>query len=353
MKKIIALDGIRGLACLLVLWGHFPLIKGGAIFNYFHLGSKAVYAGYIGVDIFFALSGFLITRILLWEKKQNKFTYGNFYFKRFLRIFPVYYLVILLVGLLISWSKLGWSALYLSNYYFSYDHSENPLRHTWSLCVEQHFYLFWPFIISYFSIEHSRKIIAWVLPVIAVLSAIYATVYLENGVELVNRASHIRIITLCLGALLAYSEDKIPGYSLKTPALLAVLFFGLTCACHLLSNVPLMSFGRYIFSAAFSYVFLLSVLIISIQGTFTAVSKFFDSAIMRFFGRISYGLYLFHLPILVYYGVSHMDNPGAVSLKMGAYLLALCIAIPTLSFYLFENPLLKIKNRYTILKGQV
>jgi len=353
MKKIIALDGIRGIACLLVLWAHFPLLQGGIGFKYFHLASKALYAGYIGVDIFFALSGFLITRILLWEKEHNKFSYGNFYFKRFIRIFPVYYLVILLVGLIISWSKLGWSALYLSNYYFAFYDGENPLRHTWSLCVEQHFYMFWPFVISYFSVERSRKIIAYVIPAVAVISAILALIFFDNGVQIINRVSNVRILTLCLGALLAYNESKIDSYSIKKPAFLAVLFLICTSACHLAPTVPLMSFGRFIFSAAFSYYFLLSILIMAFQGIHPRLLKFFDNSVMQFFGKISYGLYLFHLPILVYFGVSHMDNVDSVPVKLGLFILMLCVLIPTLSYYLFEKPLLKIKNRYTIIKGQV
>lgn len=353
MKKIVALDGVRGIASLLVLWGHFPLLQGGTIFNYFHLGSKAIYAGYIGVDIFFALSGFLITRILLWEKENSRFTYGNFYFKRFIRIFPVYYLVIILTGIFISWSKLQWSALYLSNYYFSYHKDENPLRHTWSLCVEQHFYLFWPFIISYFSVERSRKIILYIIPSIAVISAVVSLLVSPNGVELINRATNVRIITLCYGSYLAYLEPGFKKMSFKKPLVLAVICFVLTCACHFISKVSVQCFGRYIFSAAFSIFTLLSVLLMAIDEKAPLIVAFLDSKIMRFFGKISYGMYLFHLPILVYFGVSHMDNPGIVPLKLGLFLLALCIAIPTVSFYAFESPLLKIKNRRTVLKGEL
>ena len=353
MKKILALDGIRGLACLFVLWAHFPMMQGGAIFRYFHLGSKVIYAGYIGVDIFFALSGFLITRILLWEKEHDKLSYSNFYFKRFLRIFPVYYLVILLVGLIISWKDLGWSALYLSNYYFSFHNDENPLRHTWSLCVEQHFYLFWPFLIKFFSIKISGNLVRYVIPAVAILSAIVSVYYMQNGVEFINRATNVRIFTLCLGASLAFCEKKIPSYNLKISILLTVLFLICMSACHFVKNVPLMAFGRFIFSAAFSYFFLLSLLIMTYTEKLKTVLGFFESSVMRFFGKISYGLYLFHLPILVYFKVSHMDNVDSVPLGKGLMLLGLCIIIPTISFYFFESPLLKIKNRYTTVKGQI
>ncbi len=353
MKKIIALDGVRGLASLLVLWAHFPLLQGGILFKYFHLGSRAIYAGYIGVDIFFALSGFLITRILLWEKEHDRFSYANFYFKRFIRIFPVYYLVILLVGVIISWSKLQWSALYLSNYYFAFNSDENPLRHTWSLCVEQHFYMFWPFIISYFNVKTSRKIITYIIPAIAIVSAALSLIYFTNGVEIINRVTNVRILTLCFGSLLAFYETNLETKSVKVPLILAIIFFVCTCACHLITNVPLQSFFRFIFSAAFSVFSLMSVLILSFQGKFPKMMAFLDSQIMRFFGKISYGLYLFHLPILMYFGVSHMDNPGSVSLKLGLFLLTLCVVIPTISFYFFEKPLLKIKNKFTVIKGQV
>lgn len=350
MKKIPILDGLRGVAALLVLWAHFPLIAGSSVFNYFHLASKATYAGYLGVDIFFALSGFLITRILIFEKAEDKLSFKVFYLKRALRIFPIYYICILLVGFIISWDALGWCAAYLSNYYFAIDEADNAMRHTWSLCVEEHYYLFWPLLISFANQKTAKVLIGWVIPAIAIISAILSLMYLDNGIDLVNKGSHHRMLTLALGSFIAYYESKLTNIK-KGQLILAVIISG-----------AFLLFGRLLFSQegkvfvrfVSSSVFSVSLLILLIQSSFgeggNIVKSFLNSAIMKFFGKISYGLYLFHQPILYYLGVSHMHEDVKVSLPYAILLLALCVGIPAVSFYVVENPLLKLKKKYSVVK---
>lgn len=217
LDKIETLDGLRGLAALLVLWAHFPLIGESSLSKLSKLLSTYTYAGYIGVDIFFALSGFLITRILLVEKYQGTLSFRRFYIKRFLRIFPIYYLSILVVGFMITWKHMGWVAFYASNYFFSFNVDPHPMRHTWSLCVEEHFYLFWPLIIRFFSIQTAKKIIGFLLPLLAIGSAI-ATVFIfdkQLADDLVYRGTSYRILTLALGSAVAYYEPQIRAMSLK------------------------------------------------------------------------------------------------------------------------------------------
>ncbi len=350
MKKIPILDGLRGVAALLVLWAHFPLIAGSSIFKYFHLASKATYAGYVGVDIFFALSGFLITRILLFEKQEGKLSFKVFYIKRALRIFPIYYICILLVGLIISWDKMGWCAAYLSNYYFAFDLTENSMRHTWSLCVEEHYYLFWPLLISFTNQKTAKTLIGWVIPAIAIISAALSLVYLDNGPDLVNKASHHRMLTLALGSFIAYKENSI--LQMKRQYLLiavtlsgCILVFG-----RLALSQDAKVFARFLSSSVFS----VSLLILLIQSSMSdgknVVKGFLNSGIMKFFGKISYGLYLFHQPVLYYLGVSHMHEDVKVSLPYAILLLVLCVGIPTVSFYVVENPLLKLKKKYSVIK---
>src|SRR5215217_4621282 len=128
LKRIDTLDGLRGFAALLIIITHFPIIYN---FSFIHKLSKFLEFNYLGVDIFFVLSGFLITRILIKEKNTGALSFRNFYLKRALRIFPAYYVCIIIVALLTSWRKMGWVSLYLSNFYFAFDPTRHPMRHTW------------------------------------------------------------------------------------------------------------------------------------------------------------------------------------------------------------------------------
>jgi peptidoglycan/LPS O-acetylase OafA/YrhL len=348
MSKIGVLDGIRGLAALLVLWAHFPQIDGGLLLGYFQQASRVFYAGYLGVDIFFALSGFLITRILLKEKQSGTLSFSRFYLKRSLRIFPLYYLVIILVGVFISWENLGWSAAYLSNYYFAFDHAPNALRHTWSLCVEEHFYLFWPLVISFMSLRNSKIFIAFVIPALSIISALVALTMSDEGVLLVNKATHIRILTLSLGSLLAFHEPALKTISKAAIRSLTIVGFtlliALSCA-HFYDDILLVTLSRYITSAGLSIVFLTLLLSLSFSNSSQVFVRFFHNQVFTFFGKISYGVYLYHLPILYYFNVSHMDGATPISIQLAAFLLLLSIAIPVVSFYAFEKPILEYKDR--------
>lgn len=348
MSKIGVLDGIRGIAALMVLWAHFPQVDGGELISHFQRASRVFYAGYLGVDVFFALSGFLITRILLQEKLTGILSFKRFYLKRSLRIFPLYYLVIILVGLFISWENLGWSAAYLSNYYFSFDHAPNALRHTWSLCVEEHFYLFWPLIISYMSLHNSRIFIAYVLPAFAIITALVALKMGNEGILLVNKSTHIRILTLSLGSLLAFHEPALKTIGKPAIRKLTLLGFALLIALscsHFYADFRMVAMSRYLTSAGLSIVFLTAILSLHYANSNQHIIRFLGNRVFTFFGKISYGIYLYHLPILYYCNASHMHELPPISVRFASVLLALCIVIPVISFYAFEKPILAYKDR--------
>ena len=203
------LDGLRGLAVLLVLWGHTPLELLGAINAKL---SFIVQPGYLGVDVFFVLSGFLITRILLADRGKPK-ALKNFLIRRFLRIFPIYYLTILVLVFIEPGAYLLYSFFYLSNYYFPFVHGDpelfrTPLSHGWSLAVEEHYYLFWPLLVMWLPINRSRAIALWLIIPLAILSAVVTILVAEKEVakELIYRGSNYRAMSLSIGALFAYHE---------------------------------------------------------------------------------------------------------------------------------------------------
>ena len=171
------LDGLRAVAVLMVMWSHFPVIEGSVLSGYLSSFGDIFGVGYLGVDIFFVLSGFLITSILLIEKKESKkVDFKFFYLKRSLRIFPIYFLTLLFCYLFIGPVNYDiYSALfYVSNFYFVFDEAGGPLRHTWSLAVEEQFYIVWPLIVLFFSTRSLERICLFWIPGIVFVFSLYA-----------------------------------------------------------------------------------------------------------------------------------------------------------------------------------
>ncbi len=216
LGHIPALDGVRGVAILLVLINHFSPEKnyGNTLAKIFQpiTGNMVV-----GVDLFFVLSGFLITGILL-RSRSSEHYFRNFYSRRALRIFPLYYfvLILLLIGLhtIPSWEKLTtlrdawpWYWFYGTNYLicrtgFTFlDHAQVSLGHFWSLAVEEHFYLFWPLMVWFLS-DRSLVRLCIALIVIAPICRAYAVISGENPL-VPYVATQCRMDCLALGALLA------------------------------------------------------------------------------------------------------------------------------------------------------
>lgn len=158
MKYYKELDGVRAVAALMIMVCHFFLYADSEN-SFFLLLKKISVFGQTGVSLFFVLSGFLISRILLNAKKEKNY-FRNFYVKRILRIFPLYYFFLLLYyfGLptilseqIYSFSEQKYFWVYLQNIARTFEwKSEGPV-HFWSLAVEEHFYFFWPILFFFFS----------------------------------------------------------------------------------------------------------------------------------------------------------------------------------------------------------
>ena len=148
-RHLPSLDGLRAIAVLLVLWQHVPLHTEGYPL-WLEQARWLVNPGNLGVELFFALSGFLITRILLAEQRAGH-QVRWFLLRRMLRIFPIYYLLLMVMAFWRPADELAWCALYVSNFadVFAPAAGPKPLGHTWSLCVEEHFYLLWPLAVAF------------------------------------------------------------------------------------------------------------------------------------------------------------------------------------------------------------
>lgn len=335
------LDGLRATAALLVLWEHWPSWIGGPALQ---TAKRLMSAGYLGVDVFFVLSGFLITRILIVDKRAGK-PLRNFLFRRFLRIFPIYYLSVAVSALWQPGPYVVFCALYLSNFYFVSRPVHLPLHHSWSLSVEEHFYLVWPLVTYRLSETGAKRVAAWVLIPLAVLSA---AVIVASGYQYANRLIYMgtmcRASSLALGALMAFYERPLRAPAgrqvLAAFAILCLLMMG----AHLALHGEWKSIPRMVFFSTFSGLVVLTAVRAPTHSPW--LSRVMSTALITAIGRISYGLYLYHYPIYIAFGVLDQEVPTAGALLRAVAALVATFAVASVSYFLIERPLLKLKLRF-------
>ncbi|MCC6681969.1 MAG: acyltransferase [Phycisphaeraceae bacterium] len=324
------LDGLRGFAALLVLWGHLRL----------QTAIPALQASGFGVQVFFVLSGFLITRILLYNK-QNHLGLGRFYKRRVLRIFPPFYLMLLLFWLCFRNHE---GLLYAATYTYNFSGVSNfPIDHTWTLCVEEHYYLLWPLIVALLPMAWSWRA-AVLLALLSVASYIAVNVHL-----VVNTGKWVpanlatwtpfQIVGLLAGSALAYHQHRIVGrrygqvlgITLMISSIVlceTIIFFGHCFSIGM--ETPADTLRGNLFAAG-----LLAFLLSRKTPELTAL---FEMKWLRGVGRISYGLYLYHMPIFMLFDLWR-PRPG-LSTLFSFLAVSLTFLAAAASYRWFERPIL-------------
>ncbi len=345
MKYFEKIDGLRFIAILAVLVHHIA-----------SLFSTYINWGYYGVDLFFVISGFLITSILLKSDAKFKSIYWNFLARRSIRIFPLYYFVLILllvVGNEVVKDHILSLATYTFNYSYPYIITDNPVGHFWSLCVEEQFYLFWPFLV----LGLRNRLDTLMIAVLLLITFGYVQIYFNiiPSIQIYNYSGlPARMGSLGLGGLgailfitkksqlLTILENKPFEY-----VMYLVLVVSLVCTQPLLMGLS--SLYLVLKAASNSY-----------------NSKFMNAMLsngkVKYIGRISYGLYIYHVPV-IYYGTIYLFDPiwktinfddfGKFSvlqyhswiLKFPLYCV-ITIIIAEFSFRYFEKPLLGLKDRF-------
>lgn len=207
------LDGLRGIAILLVMIFHFPSVAGSRLSHGFTEVAQHSRSGFLGLDIFLVLSGYLITRILLEERAQTgRIAVGSFYLRRALRICPAYYLCLLFCGLMHPRGVVEHLAgvTFLSNFFYAIANTDTPVLHTWSLAIEVQFYLAWPLFVILISQRWARPSTLFFVPAMAATCGLVAVLLLKEDLagRLVYFATPIRVFSLSLGAYVAYSSQE-------------------------------------------------------------------------------------------------------------------------------------------------
>jgi peptidoglycan/LPS O-acetylase OafA/YrhL len=358
-----ALDGVRGLAILMVLVMHFI----GAVtpVTRFERGLVLITAyGGLGVNLFFVLSGFLITGILCDSRRKPDY-FRNFYMRRVLRIFPLYYGVLLL-GLVIvpHWWRLpdldrtvhhqGWLWAYSANFFLAYAGTWKALpvySHFWSLAVEEHFYFVWPLVV--FACGGMRlKRVALIVACSALLIRLAMAVASVNDLAIYVLTPG-RLDGLVLGGWMAVVAREPRGMDRLRRLVPPVAW---TAVGILVATILVIRFFpqsraicRVVRDSVFTACFCV-LLTLALSGP-RIIQRFFQSRTMSFFGKYSYGLYVFHF-MFGYYLLEY-ETVNIVARWVGSHTLgmlvqaaaaiAFAVLISVLSYHLYEKHFLKLK----------
>jgi len=340
-KHIPALDGLRAIAVFLVIFYHF--------------GFSCVPGGR-GVTAFFVLSGFLITWLLLKEnEKSGTVSISSFYMRRVLRIFPAFYcywtlliILLLLKNHAIPWPHAWTSLFYTSNYYIALNGDpENGFSHTWSLAIEEQFYLLWPLAFLWWRRNLARLTVhlvgiigaVWVYRALLVFLLKVDQAYVYAAFD--TRLDHLMVgcllaVVLKRGVLLSFWEAVCSNVCLPllTVALLAAsIFLGESF------------YDRYrdVFGFAVEPI-LFAVLVVQLIRFCSSLPwKWIEWPVLRYLGRISYSLYLYQQMTL--YPVRRVLAAQPVVLQLAAAVI-LTVIVATASYYLIERPFLKFKSAW-------
>lgn len=362
-----ALDGLRGVAILLVLFIHF----GGqaSLPGFFH---RLAYMGWMGVDLFFVLSGFLISKILL-ESRSSPGYFKNFYIRRALRIFPLYYFI-LLVGVFAlppflseaavktyldgSVSSAGYLFTYMTNFavIFIPGLTFGAFGHFWSLAVEEHFYLLWPTVIKWLDKKH---LIAICLVIMA-FSLLIRIGWLSSGQAWGGAylLSFCRIDSLACGALLALwidgrSREEMHQYFLKARWLLKHWAWVMLILFFLIK--PFYPSHWFVVTVGLTMLAIVAACLVLIclnEMPETKIKTIMQMKWLKWFGKYSYGIYVVHFPIATIMrevtpvsGLKeHWPLLGGWLFVLAGVILSSVVALG--SFHGLERPFLKMKRRF-------
>jgi len=351
-----ALDGIRGVAVMLVFISHFHWIlskkTGYSQVTPWKFINRTFEAGFLGVDIFFVLSGFLITSLLLKDhaNKQPGMV-GRFYKRRALRLLPALYALLIVDFFVSRWEnfpmdvqwRTTWHALlYLNNWniVWNFGATQNDLGHLWSLGIEEQFYIAWPIVMITIAALKIPPKIAISLTVIFALVVTWRRIDLWNdGVSwlIIYVRTDTRIDSLLIGASFAYVYRyyRVPSQVLNWAATLC--FAGLMYIKYELDASP------FIMKTGFTVIAVLVGIIIlaAAEGAWFA-NRVLISRPLTIIGKVSYGLYIWHLPVFLILGRHVTSGPKPLRLLIG---IIVASVVTVISWFFIEKPFLNLKNR--------
>jgi len=354
------IDGLRAIAVFAVIIYHTDL----TIF-----GRPVLQGGFFGVDIFFVISGYLITTLILKEiYERGQFSFLNFYERRIRRIIPLLLFVIvisipftyfcLLPSSLIDFSKsILWSLGFLSNYYY-YNTGQiygadstllKPLVHIWSLSIEEQFYILFPTFLVIIC-KFFKKYLLAIFIIFFSLSLFFASYYSQTNPSLNFYILPSRIFELLSGAILSYLELNSSNQKTNQNQIF-YYFLPLIGMVLIFSSFVFFNFKKIFHPSIITLIPIAGTsLIIWYSKKDEIITRILSSKIFVFFGLISFSLYLWHYPVLAIYRYSFAD--GTIYRKLSLPIIIIILSV--FSFYIIEKPFrnlnrIKIRNLTYIL----
>lgn len=345
-----ALDGLRAIAVILVFIYHLP-------FTSFYLPS-----GWLGVDVFFVLSGFLITSLLISEyHKSQTINLKNFYIRRFLRLLPALILLLIIVNIISLTQSTEiqqqtqldsiFALTYTSNWYFAFNPSPPLyLQHTWSLAIEEQYYLFWALIVAVMLAKEMGVKRLMILAIAVALASFIWRLFLIFPLEASHERIYFGLDTRLDGLLLGSAlgcfvhtywyqriqtkiKDGVNNY-LAIASLVALPLMARYGAKTLISEfiiiIPLVNMIT---------LYLILYLIAQPKNRLIAI---LENPILVRIGKLSYGIYLYHIVIIRIFG-GMLEIPQDLKFII---VFILTIILAEISFRLVESPILRLKHRF-------
>ena len=361
LPHIHGLDGIRGLAVLLVIMIHSHLCS----------------FGWVGVQMFFVLSGFLITRILVSEAGQDLKSYLlRFYWRRGLRIWPVYFGFLVVCAVAYFWVRVpetmptAW--LWLVTFTYNFGRflpdfvDSNYFGHFWTLCIEEQFYLVWPFVVFWLSPRGLYRVVITLViagPVVRLVSGLCLKTNLDTAAQIANAVHSLptsHLDAFAIGALLTVLPEGwrkwlgVRAMKVFLTMLAITVTAGLTHAAFLQMNhrTPAWLAAGYggmesYFQYAWAYSLLnaTSAALILCALEPTVLRRCLTWPWLSYIGKISFGLYVVHLPLM---HISHLLWPAGYHSAQGLtrfmIYFVVALGVSSASYYLYEKRFLALKD---------
>jgi peptidoglycan/LPS O-acetylase OafA/YrhL len=341
-----ALDGLRAFAVSAVIL--------------YHLGYEWAGGGFLGVDTFFVLSGFLITSLLLRERANaGAINLGAFWARRARRLLPAVFLLLIVVAI---WASVVMnpfeldqlrgdaiaSLFYVANWhfiatgqsYFALFLSQSPLQHLWSLAIEEQFYLIWPLVIvGVLKLASGSRRALFVVTIagIAISQVCMVLLYDAKDPSRAYYGTEARAHTLLIGCLLALLFSGRLEVGARTKRVLPWVGLVAFATCLVVYSTGSPS-ARFFYGGDLAFAVLVAIVIAAAVQPTGALRRFLGLRPLRYIGRISYGLYLWHWPVIVFV---NGNRSGYVGNRLNALRIVITVALTLASYYLIEQPVLK------------
>lgn len=342
------IDGLRALAVMLVIFNHVNI----SLFS----------GGFIGVDIFFVISGYLITAIIYKEMIAKSFSISHFYKKRVIRLAPAFFTVLLITSIFSLWMMLSnelveyaksivYSVFLMANVYmrkeiggyFSTSADEIPLLHLWSLGVEEQFYIFWPLLLLLLVRKAHAKWLIWIVLGLIIFSLFYAEQQILKNADKAYYRMPVRAVEMFLGALVCFLPKlniQVVFIRIVTWAALIIL---IVCAIQFNEQTIFPGLNALIPCIA-------TALILYCTRIQTNLNFVLAHPITTWIGKISYPMYLWHWPVIVFLNIYLVEFTPIIQ----CFVILISIVLAYFTYKFIELPARKwlvLPNKKVILMG--